>query len=205
MKSLALPAAALVIMASALNMSAALAQSTSYTDLSKAPAGEYLMDKTHGYTTFSYSHQGYSRPWLRFRNINAALTVDGEDLGKSIVTVDIDPASIDSGVDIFDEHLVGSDFFNVAQFPDIKFVSSSAVVDGENISLSGDLSMKGITKPLTLTGKFNQGGIHLQYGKPVLGFSATGTLKRSDWGLGYGVPFVGDEVSLVIEAEFIKK
>ena len=97
----------------ALNTTSALAKPNdgvprpvAYTSLNKAPFGEYTLDKTHAYVTFSYSHQGYSRPWLRFRNIDANLTIGKNDVSKSELSVVIDTQSIDSGVDLFDEHLM---------------------------------------------------------------------------------------------------
>ena len=179
-----------------------IASADKYTDISQAPAGEYQMDKKHGYITFSYSHQGYSKPWLRFRDIDATLTLDPKAPNNSKVVVTIDPDSIDSGVDVFDEHLRGKKFFDVMNHADIRFASTEVKVSGSDITLIGNLTMKGITKPLTLQGKFNQGGLHFRSKKPIIGFSATGTLKRSDWDLG-AIKLVGDEVSLIIEAEFL--
>lgn len=183
--------------------SANIAFANKYTDISQAPAGEYQMDKKHGYITFSYSHQGYSKPWLRFRDIDATLTLDPKTPNNSKVVVDIDPASIDSGVDKFDEHLRDKKFFDIENHKTIRFESTKVAVSGNDVTLTGNLTMKGITKPLSLTGKFNQGGLHFRSKKPIIGFSATGTLKRSDWGLG-AIKFVGDEVSLIVEVEFLQ-
>lgn len=185
-----------------LALGAASALGNSYNDLNKAPAGSYVLDKTHGYVTFSYLHQGYSRPWLRFRDIDATLELDGDKLTDSTVTVAIDPASIDSGVDVFDEHLRGKKFFDVEKFPSITFTSTDLALDGESLTLTGDLTVKGITKSVTLTGQFNQGGLHFRTKKPMLGFSAKTQIKRSEWDLGYAVPMVGDAVDLVVEVEF---
>lgn len=175
-----------------------------YSDLSKAPAGEYTLDKTHGYITFSYLHQGYSRPWLRFRDIDATLTIDDKDINQSSVVVEIDAASIDSGVDIFDEHLVGDKHFHVEKYPKINFKSVSLKTDGKTFTMLGELTMKGTTKSVELEGTFNKGGNHFKTKKPILGFSATASLKRSDWGLGSYVPMVGDKVDVVIEMEFVQ-
>ena len=197
--------AAMISVAAIFFAAGSIAQPATYTDLGSAPAGEYTLDKTHGYITFSYSHQGYSRPWLRFRDIDSTLSIDNKNLENSTVSVSIDAASIDSGVDIFDEHLRDDEkFFNVAKYPTITFSSTEVKLDGVNLVLTGDLTMKGVTKSITLEGQFNQGGKHFRTGKPLLGFSATGTLKRSDWDLGFAAPVVSDEVSLVIEVEYDK-
>lgn len=187
---------------------AAIAQPTSYSLLAEAPAGQYELDKTHAYVTFSYLHQGYSRPWLRFRDIDAALTLNSKNPGKSQLSVSIDPASIDSGVDEFDQHLRDTKFFDTAKFPDITYTATSISPSQERpseLTIVGNLTMKGVTHPLSLNAVFNKGGLHFKTGQPVIGFSARGQLQRSEWNLGYGVPIVGDAVELVIEVEFHKR
>lgn len=174
-----------------------------YTELSKAPAGTYTLDKTHGYVTFTYMHQGYSRPYLRFRDIDATLELKPKKLSASSVSVEIDAASIDSGVDVFDEHLKGDKHFDVAQYPKITFKSTAFTPnDDGSYTLTGDLTMKGVTKAVSLNTQFNKGGEHFMKKFPVIGFSAKGSVKRSDWGLGYAVPMVGDDVDIIIETEF---
>ncbi len=183
-------------------VSLAFAQNSNSFDLTTAPDGMYVLDKTHGYVTFSYSHQGYSKPWLRFRSVDANLDLNVEDISKSTLDVTIDPASIDSGVDIFDEHLLGKNHFDVNNHPQITFVATDISADGNNIRVKGDLSIKENKAPITLTGQFNRGGLHFRSKKPTLGFSATTRLNRDEWGLGYAVPIVGNEVDVVIEVEF---
>lgn len=175
-----------------------------YKDINQAPSGDYLLDKTHGYVTFSYLHSGYSRPWLRFRDIDATLTLGEKPTEQASVSVTIDAASIDSGVDVFDEHLRGEDYFHVEKFPVITFRSTNVAFDGQQFLLTGELTMKGVSKNVTLEGVFNLGGQHFRSKKPMLGFSAKGQIKRSEWGLGKYAPFVGDDVDLVIEVEFIQ-
>ena len=173
--------------------------------LQDAPAGKYVLDKTHGYITFSYSHQGYSRPWLRFRSIDSTLEVNSSDVNQSVLDVVVDTDSIDSGVDVFDEHLRGDKFFDVAKYPTIKFAATEVVVEGANVSITGDLTIKDTTKPVTLEGVFNKGGLHFRSKKPMLGFSASVSLKRSEWGMGQYVPVVGDAVDVVIEVEYVRE
>ena len=185
-------------------MSALLAFSAqAFDDLSAAQPGTYSLEKTHAYIALSYSHQGYSRPVLHFRVMDAALEL-ASDVTASTVEVSIDPASIDSGVDEFDDHLRGDKFFDVANHPEAGFSSTSIVAnDDGSYTLNGDLTAKGITKPVSLAVTFNKGGTHFQLKKPQLGFSASGVISRSDWDLGYAVPIVGDEVTLTIEVEFL--
>lgn len=174
--------------------------------LSEAAAGRYLLDKTHGYVTFSYLHQGYSRPWLRFREVDATLDLDPANPSKSKLQVSIDAASIDSGVDIFDEHLRGEQFFDVARFPTIEYTSTGVKQGSQagTYTVDGILTMKGVARALDLDARFNKSGQHFKTKKPQVGFSATAKLKRSEWDLGQYVPMVGDDVDVVIEVEFIQ-
>lgn len=171
-------------------------------DLSAAPSGGYILDPNHGYITFSYNHQGYSNPFLRWGSWDAALSWDAENPDASSIAVSIDVSSIDSGVDRFDGHLQGEDFFDVANYPKISFVSTGLEPTDVNTgALTGDLTIKGQTHPVTLSVTINNAGEGRdKIGK--LGFSARGTVKRSDFGIDKYVPFVSDEVDVIIEAEF---
>ena len=170
--------------------------------LAALPAGEYALEKTHAYVTFSYSHGGMSNPILSFQDFDATATVDPDSPEDSALRVRIDPASIDSAVDAFDEHLKSPDMFDVAEYPEITFVSTALQMEGpDSGTLTGDLTMKGITKPVTLDVVLNGVGQNRE-GLPAFGISATGQLDRAEWDLGYAAPFVGTEVDLRIEAEF---
>ncbi|PHR60195.1 MAG: polyisoprenoid-binding protein [Robiginitomaculum sp.] len=168
-----------------------------------APSGTYVMDKTHGYVTFSYLHKGMSNPQLRFRDIDATLELDAKNPTKSQVNVTINAGSIDSGVDEFDKHLNGDGFFNTAEHATISFKSTSFTQATPKTGvMHGELTIMGHTKPLVLDVVL----IGTKDGKkPGVGIEARGTLLRSDFGLGKYVPHVGDEVTLLISAEFYKK
>ena len=167
------------------------------------PSGTYKNDKAHAYISFSYSHKGLSNPLLRWRNWDATLNWDGDDPTRSTLTVIIQAASIDSGVDEFDGHLRSPRFFDVEAYPEIRFVSTKAEkIEPNRGRLTGDLTLKGQTRPVTLDVTFNKAAEGGEPGTGVLGFSARTMLKRSEWDLGYAVPFVGDAVDIIIEAEF---
>lgn len=175
------------------------------TPLAGIAAGDYVMDKTHGYVTFSYSHLGFSNPVLRFDDVDASVTLDNKDPAKSTLMVTIDPASINSGVEKFDGHLVSSDMFDVEKHDTITFKSTSIEIGDDNMgTLTGDLMIKGITKPVTLDVTLNKAGEHPFAKKDTFGISATGTIDRTEWDLSYATPAVGAKVDLVIEAEFNK-
>ncbi len=173
-------------------------------DLGDTPAGTYKVEKTHAYITFFYDHQGYSKPYLRFRSFDGAIDLDPADLSNSSVKITIDVNSIDSGVDIFDEHLRGDGFFDVANHPQAMFMSTSFTPSATGGTLTGDLTLKGITKPVTLDVTFNKAGQNFRSKVPQVGFSAKTVIQRSDWDLGKYAPAVGDNVTLLIEAEFQK-
>lgn len=177
-------------------------------DLKGAPTGAYVTEAGHRYITFSYSHQGLSKPWLRWRDWKGDLTWNAEDPTKSSISVVINTPSIDTGVDDFDGHMKSPDLFDVAKFPVATFKSTSIERTGPNTGkITGDLTIKDVTKPITLDARINAARFAPDrkdpgVGKYKLGFSATAQMKRSDWNMGYAVPFVGDDVEIVVEAEF---
>jgi len=175
-------------------------------NISEAPAGVYKSEATHAYITFQYLHQGFARPTLRWNEFDATISLDPTNPTASTLSVTIDPASIDSGVEKFDKYLVSGDFFDVAAHPEITFVSKelSQGLTGRG-KLTGDLTMKGITKPVTLDVTLNKVGENFRSKVPMFGISATGKLKRSDWDLGLYTPNVGDDVDITIEVEFVKE
>ena len=173
-------------------------------DIKSLPAGIYESDSGHAYIAFSYNHAGYSRPILRWGDFNATVVLNNEDPEKSGVGVTIKSASVDSGVKVWDEKLLGPDWFDVQNFPEISFRSTDVnqTILG-NGTLTGLLSMKGVEKPITLNAKLNKVGEHFRSKKPMFGISATGQLKRSDFGIDKHTP-MADDVELMIEIEFIK-
>ncbi|MEM8982403.1 MAG: YceI family protein [Pseudomonadota bacterium] len=172
-------------------------------DLSTLPAGDYELDKTHAYITFSYSHLGFSNPHVGFDVFDASLALNADDPEQSVVEVVIDATSINSRVAKFDEHLNGDDFFATAENPTITFTSTEIESTGEDTyDITGDLTIKGTTKPITLAATVNKAANHPMRRVPWVGMSATTTLLRSDFGLGRYAPNVGDEVTIDIEVEF---
>lgn len=173
-------------------------------DASAAIAGVYKADPKHAYITYSYDHQGYSKPWLRWRSWSADLTWNPDAPDQSSIAVVIDAASADSGVEEFDTHLKSADFFDVANHPQITFNSTSASLSGgAKGTVTGDLTIKGVTKPVTLDVTINRAANDDFAEAYKLGFSAKGVVKRSDFGVDKYTPFVGDDVTVVIETEFV--
>ena len=171
---------------------------------SDAISGVYTPDGNHRYITFSYLHQGFSYPWLRWRDWSGELDWNAGAPEESSVNVVIDVASIDSGVDEFDGHLVSDQWFDAAQYPEITFVSTNVEKTGANTGkITGDLTIKDITKPVTLDVVFHKGAYQERGNSYKLGFSGKTTVKRSDFGVGAYVPAVGDDVDIVIETEWV--
>lgn len=182
---------------------AANAQQDADTAEFEAPSGEYAPDPNHAYITFSYLHQGYSYPWLRWGEWTGTLDWNADAPEKSSVSVTIDVASVDSGVEEFDGHLVGENWFNASAYPEITFVSTNVEKTGANTGkITGDLTIKGITKPVTLDVTFRKGAYEERGNVYKLGFSGKTQINRSEWGLGAYVPVVSDEVDIVIETEW---
>jgi polyisoprenoid-binding protein YceI len=171
---------------------------------SDAASGTYKAQETHRYITFSYEHLGYSNPWLRWRDWDATLEWNAEDPEASSISVVIDVNSIDSGVDVFDGHLKSDRFFDAENYPEITFVSTAInQIDETTGSMTGDLTIRDVTKPVTLDVVFNKGDFNARDNEYKLGFSAKTSVNRSDFGIDYAVPVVGDTVNVVIEAEFV--
>ncbi len=179
---------------------AAIALTSSPSD---APSGVYTNDKGHAYITFHYVHQGYSRPFLRWRDWDSTLNWDSENPENSSVSVSIKTESIDTGVDKFDEHMKSDGWLDVAQYPVATFESTALMKTSDRTGvMTGDLTLMGVTKPVTLDVVFNKASEGRAPGRYKLGFSATAGLMRSDWGLGKYAPAVSDDVDIIIEVEY---
>ncbi len=172
------------------------------------PSGTYKMDVTHGYVTFTYSHFGLSNPQVSFKTVDASLTLDADNAAASAVNVTIAANSVDSDVPIFNEHLNSGNWLDTEAHPEITFVSTALTQNADNPdkgTLTGDLTIKGITKPVTLDVKLLGAVSEHPINKvPTIGISATGTVLRSDFGLGAYAPAVSDEVVITISGEFNK-
>ncbi len=174
-------------------------------DLSAVPSGGYQVDPTHAYVNLQYNHLGLSNPTLSFDDFTIDLNLDNADPSKSTVSVSITTDSIIAGSDIFNQHLTGGDWFNTAEFPTITFESTSMEAAGDGMyKVTGNATAKGVTKPLTLDVTINAAMKHPMTGKPVIGMDATGSLLRSEFGLGKLAPYVGDAVALNISVEMLK-
>lgn len=179
------------------------------------PAGAYALDGRHASVTWKIRHAGVGVFVARFDKIAGTLAFDPQNPARSTITATVDAASLNTGVlgnngeRAFDREIATQAFGSEAN-PEIKFVSRSIAVTGPSTgTITGDLTLKGVTKPVTLEASFEGGRFVQMRGKQVLGFSARGTFNRKDFGATLSNPladgFVSDIVELEIHAEFIQQ
>jgi polyisoprenoid-binding protein YceI len=176
--------------------------------LAIAVAGEWQIDPVHTTAQFSVTHMMVSTVRGQFVGVTGTVNLDDQDPTRSTVEITIDAGTIDTNEPKRDAHLKSPDFFDVAKFPTITFKSTKIenAAPGE-FKVTGDLTMHGVTRPVTLLVKGPTPAIKNPWGRLVRGVSATGTLNRKDWGLTWnqvletGGLLVSDEVHLQIDAE----
>lgn len=168
-------------------------------------ADTFRIDPTHTNVLVKANHIGFSNVYLKVRDVDGEFTFDEKNPEDSEVTVTMQANSIDGFDEKFNEHLHGNDFFSVETYPIITFASTGIEVTGENTAIiTGDLTIKGMAQPATLNVTFNKAGKNPFATDYRAGFSATGTIKRSDYGITYAAPAVADEVGIVLEVEGIR-
>lgn len=196
--------AVLAFLAFSFVAAAAGAQSVS-TDPRQAPTGRYAVETGHSQLLFSITHLGLTEYYGRFDKLAGTLNFDSAEPEKSAVSVSIDTGSVDLPSHELIATLAGATVFNAAQFPAATFKSTSIVRTGPTTGkITGDLTIKNVTKPVTLDATFTGGRINPMSNSYALGFSASATIKRTDFGI-TGMawePFVGDDVKLTIQAMF---
>ena len=165
----------------------------------------FVVDSTHTFPRFSYSHFGYTTQVSRFNKTTGKVVLD-KAAKTGAVDVEIDTKSVDTGYDTFNEHIQGEDFLNTAKFPTATFKSTKVVFEGDKpTAIEGNLTLKGVTKPVTLKVTSFQAMPHPMLKKEAVGANATTTVKRSDFNMGKYAPNVGDDVTIDIAIEAIKQ
>ena len=168
-----------------------------------AAAETYTMDGSHTQANFTWTHFGFSNPTAGFDNIAGTITFDADKPSESKVDVTIAINSLNTHVPKLDEHLKKADFFDAAQFPTATFKSTKVekAVGENSFTVTGDLTVHGVTKPVVLAATLNSAEMHPMKKLPMIGFDATTTIKRSDFGVGAYVPKVSDELKVRITTE----
>ncbi|MCL1124175.1 YceI family protein [Shewanella surugensis] len=175
------------------------------TELVELQAGEYQLDSQHAALIFKIQHLGLSTYVGRFNQFDAALNFDPNNMAAASLKAVVDIRSIDINNADLAETLQNSTWFNSERFAQASFTSHTvtAISDGR-FNFSGDLTFRGVTKPMTFKATFHGGANNWLTGKYTIGFSAVGQIRRSDFGMDSYIPIVGDEVDLEIYAEFLK-
>jgi polyisoprenoid-binding protein YceI len=164
-------------------------------------AETYTLDPMHSSVTWTINHFGFSNPWGKFPMIAGEVVLDEQNPQNSKVTVTVPVSDIATGLPKLDEHLKAKEFFDTATYPNATFVSSKVTQTGAQTAVvEGTLTLHGVSKPETLDVTLNKIGTNMM-NKKTAGFSATTTLKRSDFGMNTFLPGLGDEVKLFIESE----
>ena len=167
--------------------------------------GEYRLDQRHASVVFRVNHMGFSRTVGRFNGVEATLELNTEAPEQSSIAAAIDAASVDSGLSSFDAFLRSNRFLDATAHPQIRFVSRSVErTGGRTARIVGDLTMHGVTHPMTLDAVLNGAGPHPFDGRTMVGFSATGRISRAQFGLDAFPQQVADEIEILIEAEFAR-
>jgi len=167
-----------------------------------AKVQKFVLDPTHTNIVWSANHAGFSNPSGKFSKSSGVMFLDESNPESSSVEIEIDTTSIITGFEAFDKHLKTADFLNSEKFKTAKFVSTKVeVLSKDTAKIHGNLTLLGVTNPVILEAKLNKIGKHPFTKKKTAGFSATTTIKRSEFGMKYGIPMVSDEVKLSVEVE----
>jgi polyisoprenoid-binding protein YceI len=164
----------------------------------------YVLDVNHTKPRFEYNHFGYSTQLSRFDTVSGSITIDrAARTGSADVT--IDAKSVNTGSTVFNGHIQGEDFFDTEKYPTITYKSDKFKFDGDKlVAVEGDLTIKGVTRPVTLTVTSMLCMPHPMTKKDACGANATAKVKRSDFNMGKYAPYVSDEVTLSIPVESMK-
>ena len=165
----------------------------------------YTLDPPHTQVLFSWAHLGFSHPTGQFDKVQGTLVYDADHPEKSSVQVSIPVKSLDTHVAALDKQLLGAQFLDAAKYPEITFASTKVRPLGKNrLEVDGNLTVHGVTRPVTLNVTLNKSGSYPMIDAPALGFGATTRFDRSAFGVAGGIPMVGDALQVTISAEAIE-
>ncbi len=165
----------------------------------------YVIDSSHSYPSFSYTHLGFSTQQSKFDKTTGKITIDRAANSGSL-DVSIDTKSVNTGSELFNSHLKGEDYFDVEKFPAMTFKSKDFKFEGDKLSsVSGELTIKGVSKPVVLTVTSFNCAVHPLNKKAACGANASAKIKRSEFNAGKYAPAVSDEVTLNISVEAFKE
>lgn len=162
----------------------------------------YSVDPTHTFAVASWSHFGFSTPTAVFAGAEGTITYDPDEPAQSAIAISVDIDTVDTFVDKLTEEFLNEEWFDAAQYPKATFVSTKVTPMGDNkFSVTGDLTIKGITKTVTMDATLNGMGEHPMSNKQAIGFDAETVIKRSEFGIDQYVPYVSDDITLRLTTE----
>lgn len=183
---------------------AAIAQADGFIrNPAQVQSGTYVLDPSHGKITWLMDHMGFSTYVGQFTDVSATLNLDVRNPSASKLQAEVKTDSVGSLNSALDGHLKTADFLDTAKFPTANFQANRIrLIDADSAEISGNLTLRGVTKPIVIIADFNQAGVNPVDKKYTVGFDGHARIKRSDFGINYGVPLLGDDVTLHFEAEF---
>lgn len=175
-------------------------------DPAAVQAGTYAIEGTHTLVQFSVNHFGINDYFGTFPGATGSLTIDPRNIANAKVDITLPVASVSTTNATLDKELVGADWFDAGRFPTIRFVSTRVVRTGTNAAaITGNLTMHGVTRPITLNATFNASAVNPLSRAYTLGFKASGVVRRTEFGVSKYAPLVSDETTLTITSAFEKK
>ncbi len=202
--ALAAAAVAAPVIAQQANQAAALPGTP---DASRVTAGTYTVDPAHTQVMWRVNHFGFNDYFGLFGDVKGTLRIDPAKLQSSAVDITIPLRSLKTNSDGLTKHLSGSDFFEFDRFDEATFKSTGITLDPDGVRarIDGNLTLKGQTRPATITARFEGAGTNPMNKKQTLGFHGLATIKRSQFGIDYALPNVPDDVNLAISVAFEKQ
>ncbi|MBV8630513.1 MAG: polyisoprenoid-binding protein [Silvibacterium sp.] len=174
--------------------------------LTFAQTSTWVPDKAHSEVDFTILHMSLSNVRGHFGNIGGTVTMNDSDITKSTVNITVDVSSVDTGVSARDGDLKGANWFDAGQFPTATFTSTSISKNGNGLTINGNLTLHGVTKPVTLQVDAPKGPVPGMDKKQHMGFSGTTTIKRTDFGIGKApAAIVGEDVPLTLDLDLAKQ
>ena len=187
------------------SLTAVIALAAGLAGQAQAAPVTYEIDPTHTFPRFSYDHFGLSTQLSRFDKVSGVVTLDKE-ARTAAVDIVIDTTSVNTGYATFNEHIQAEDFLDTARYPTATFKSTKVTFEGDRpVSIDGNLTIKGITKPVTLKVTNFISMTHPMLNKDAIGADASTVIKRSDFNAGKYAPNVGDELTISIALEAVAK
>jgi polyisoprenoid-binding protein YceI len=174
-------------------------------DINRITAGTYRTDPAHTLVGWKVSHFGFNDYFGQFGDVSGTLTLDPANPARASVDITVPVSGLSTASSGLTAHMQRADFFDQANHPTVRFVSTAVEVTQDRIVIAGNLTIRGTTRPVILSTRFVGAGTNPYNRKDTIGFHATTTIRRSDFGMSYAVPLVSDDVELTISAAFEKQ